>query len=51
MSHKKDTRLIWDRLDARLLSLSYNEMDLQLTIGDKILDVYEDHLKVRSMAS
>ena len=28
------------RLDASLLSLSYNEMDLQLTTGDKILGVY-----------
>ena len=28
------------RLDASLLSLSYNEIDLQLTTGDKILSVY-----------
>ena len=28
------------RLDASLLSLSYNEIDLQLTTGDKILGVY-----------
>ena len=27
-------------LDASLLSLSYNEIDLQLTTGDKILGVY-----------
>ena len=28
------------RLDASLLTLSYNEIDLQLTTGDKILGVY-----------
>ena len=28
------------RLDASLLSLSYNEIDLQLTTGEKILGVY-----------
>ena len=30
------------RLDTRLLSLTYNETDLQLTTGDKILGVYTD---------
>ena len=30
------------RLDTRLLSLTYNEIDLQLTKGDKILGVYID---------
>ena len=30
------------RLDTRLLSLTYNETDLQLTTGDKILGVYID---------
>ena len=30
------------KLDATLLSLSYNEIDLQLTTGDKILGVYID---------
>ena len=30
------------RLDTRLLSLTYNEIDLQLTTGDKILGVYID---------
>ena len=30
------------RLDTRLLSLTYNEIDLQLTTGDKILGVYTD---------
>ena len=30
------------RLDASLLSLSYKEIDLQLTTGDKILGVHID---------
>ena len=30
------------RLDTRLLSLTYSEIDLQLTTGDKILSVYID---------
>ena len=30
------------RLDVSLLSLSYNEIDLQLATGDKILGVYID---------
>ena len=34
------TRQMRIRLDASLLSLSYNEIDLQLTTGDKILGVY-----------
>ena len=32
------------RLDTRLLSLTHNEIDLQLTTGDKILGVYVDEI-------
>lgn len=36
------TRQKRQRLDTSLLSLSYNELDLQITTGDKILGVYKD---------